>query len=290
MTKLEGIVHGMSDADYHARPELSSTGARQLLSEFKGSPKKYQWAQSHPKTSRAFDVGHAAHAKVLGVGAGIVLYPDEHLTPGGNVSTKAATVAWEAEQRDNGFTPVSPDEAARVDAMAEAVLAHDEARPYFEVCAGREVSVFSEIDGVPVRARFDALSEETRNGIYAIDLKTTDDATDLGMTSSTRKWGYDVQQAHYEETYLAATGKHIDRFLFVYVERTAPHEVGLGELEEQWVAMGRGKAADARRIYLECAALEPTAWPGYETKVQTLIAPAWSVVEYEMRYESEMQI
>lgn len=261
----------MPEEVYHARPELSSTGVRLLLPQYKGSPKKFDYARTHRRNSRAFDVGHAAHAKVLGVGAGIVLYPEEHLTPSGKVSTKAATVEWEDEQRAAGLVPVSPDEAGRVDAMAEAVLGHELARPLFEIALMREVSVFADIDGVPVRARLDALSEETRNGVYALDLKTTDDATPNGFTRTVQKLGYDVQEAHYEETYEASEGHRIDQFWFCAVEKAAPHDVGVHRLEEQWVAMGRSKTAEARRLFHE--ATTTGVWPGYSTEPHTLAPP-----------------
>jgi hypothetical protein len=277
------IQHNLPEATYHARPELSSTGARLLLPEYKGSPAKFQWAKSHPRTSRAFDVGHATHAKVLGVGASVIAYPAEHLTAGGNVSTKAATVEWEQEQRGYGLTPVSPDDIERVDAMAEAVLSHETARPFFEVAAHREVSVFATIDDVPVRARFDALSDETRNGVYAIDLKTTEDATPDGFTRSVSKWGYDTQQAWYEDVYTASEGHRVDRFILVAIEKTAPFEVTVCELPEMWVAMGRTKAAASRRIFRECT--DTGVWPGYDPSVQYLDPPAWAVIDYEMRYE-----
>lgn len=285
MTDYEGIVMDLSDEDYHSRPELSSTGARSLLPEYKGSPKKFQHYRQHPRTSRAFDVGHAAHAKVLGVGAGIVLYPEEHLTPSGNVSTKAATVAWEAEQRDAGLTPVSPNEAARVDAMAEAVLAHENAAPYLEVATHREVSVFGTVDGVPCRARFDALSDETRNGVYGVDLKTTDDATPNGFTFAVKKHGYDTQEGHYRDVYQASEGRPIDSFIFLVVEKSAPYEVGVFMLPDLWVSMGRRKAAEGRRIFRECT--ETGVWPGYNPEVQVLEPPAWAVIEHEMTYDNE---
>ena len=286
---LTGIVHGLDEAEYHSHPALSSTGARMLLPEYKGSPKKFQWAQSHRRTSRAFDVGHAVHTKVLGVGAGIITYPDEHLTPSGNPSTKAATVEWEAEQRAAGFTVVSPGDASRVDAMAEAVLAHPSAKPLFEVAEFREVSVFADVDGVPCRARFDALSGETRNGVYAVDLKTTEDATPNGFTSSVRKWGYPVQHAHYDDTYKASEGRGIDQFWFVAVEKSGPFEVGVYDIEPYWVAMGRTKAASARAIFQECTSTG--MWPGYNDAPQTLTAPAYEVIEHEMQYENgEIQV
>jgi len=285
VTYRNEVVLNLPEHEYHAHTALSSTGARLLLPEYKGSPKKFRWAQTHPRTSRAFDLGHAVHTRVLGVGAGIVTYPVEHLTPGGNPSTKAATVEWETAQRAAGFTVVSPDDAGRVDAMAEAVLAHESARPLFEVCEFREASVFADIDGVPVRARFDALSAETRNGTYAVDLKTAEDATPNGFTRSVSKWGYDVQNGHYEDVYKAATGNNIDRFLFVVVEKSAPFEVSVFEIEPFWVDMGKKKAATARQIFQECTA--SGIWPGYDTAPQTLTAPAWAVIEHEMQYEHE---
>lgn len=283
------IVQGLSDAIYHESSALSSTGARLLLPEYKGSPKKFHHAQTNRRTSRTFDFGHAVHAKVLGAGLGIVTYPLEHLTPSGNPSTKAATVEWEAEQRAAGFTVVSPDDAGRVEAMSEAVLAHETARPIFEVAHMREVSVFGDVDGVSCRARFDALSDETKNGVYAVDLKSDVDATKGGFERSVAKWGYEVQDAHYEAVYEAATGRPVDKFFFVVAEKTAPYEVAVFQLPEVWVQMGRAKAAKARQIFQECT--NSGVWPGYSTEIQFLDPPTWLVFDHETNYEyGEIQI
>lgn len=274
----------MSDVDYHSRPELSSTGARLLLPEYKGSPRKFQWQQTHKRSSAAFDFGHVVHAKVLGVGLGIAEYPLEHLTPSGNVSTSKATVAWAAEQRAAGFTIVSPDDAAKGNAMAEAVLKHETAKPLFEVAAHREVSVFAEVDGVPMRARFDALSDETRNGVYGVDLKTTTDATKHGFERAVASYGYDVQVAHYDDTYRASEGRPVDEFFIVAVEKSGPFEVGVFKLPDVWLDMGRTKAATARRIYRDCIDITGD-WPGYDPQIQVLDPPTWLVFEHETKYE-----
>lgn len=281
------IVHDMDDVTYHARPELSSTGARRLLPEYKGTPKKFQWEKTHRRDSRAYDVGHAVHAKVLGVGAGTVEYPPEHLTVSGNVSTKVATVAWEAEQRAQGLTPVSPGEVARVNEMAEAVLAHDDARPILEVAVFREVSVFAEVDGVASRARFDAISGETSRGVIAADLKSADDASKTGFEKTVAKWGYEVQEAWYEDTYLASEGRPVDQFHLIVMEKSGPFEVAVHRIPDVWVAMGRQKAAEARRIYREC--VESGVWPGYPT-TPFLDPPTWLIFDHETRYEQEVRI
>lgn len=289
MTDLHGIVHGLPDDTYHAHPALSSTGARLLLPEYKGSPKKFQWAKTHPRTSRAFDVGHAVHAKVLGVGAGVVVYPEEHLTPSGNVSTKAETRAWEREQRELGLAPISPGEAAAIEAMSEAVLAHESARPLLEVAVHREVSVFADVDGVPCRARFDALSDETRRGVIAVDLKSATDATPYGFMRDAQQHGYDVQEGHYDDVYEASEGRPVDEFWFIVCEKSGPFEVGVRALTDEWVRMGRAKAARARDIFRECTARG--VWPGYDSKPEHVAPPTYAVIDFEMEYENgEIQV
>src|SRR5690606_6403117 len=101
-----GLVYDMDDLEYHARTELSSTGVRRILD----SPARFKWEQEHRVEKRDYDYGHAAHAKVLGAGMAVVPYPDEHLTPSGKASSKAATIAWETEQRAAGFAPGTPDD------------------------------------------------------------------------------------------------------------------------------------------------------------------------------------
>ena len=160
------IVADMDDATYHARPELSSTGVRRLLD----SPARFQWDMTHRTESVAFDVGHATHSRILGVGSPVVDIPDEHLTPSGNVSTKAAAKEWLAEQRAAGLVPIGAADRALIDGMAEAVLAHPAARDLLEGPGNPEVSAFATDPetGVDLRARFDRLCEDV-----AIDVKTT---------------------------------------------------------------------------------------------------------------------
>lgn len=282
---MNGIVKDLPEVDYHAHPALSSTGARALLPRFNGSPKNYQWVKEHPRNSRAFDVGSAVHRKVLGVGAVTVEYPPEHLTPAGNVSTKAATVAWEDEQRAAGLTPVAPGEADKVNRATEAVLAHPAARPLLEVAVNREVSVFGAVDGVPCRARFDALSDETRRGVIGVDLKTARDITPASFTRSVVSYGYDVQDAFYRDTYQAAVGRPVDEFWFIAVQAVGPFDVAVHRIEDYWLGMARAEAAQARRIFAECT--ESGVWPGFDTSPHTLTAPAWAVIEHELAFEGE---
>jgi hypothetical protein len=273
MTDYSGIVHDLDEAKYHRHPALSSTQARQLLD----SPARYHYAKSHPQPHKdAFDLGTAVHSKVLGVGAEVITYPDEHLTASGAVSTKSATVAWAEEKRANGFVIIGAAQAAHVNGMAEAVLAHDEARAVLETTVGREVSLFAEIDGVNTRARFDIY-----DGINAADLKSARDASPRGFNTAVGRFGYHTQDRWYAEAHEAITGTYLESFKFLVVENVAPYLVGVYDLDFMWEHIAKEQTKRARELYL--SGMETGIWPGYSSA--TLTPPAWAMYDNDDEME-----
>ena len=259
------ILEALPDAAYHQRTELSSTGARRLLD----SPARFRyWADNQQPSKPAFDLGTAAHSKILGVGAGVIEYPEAHLTPSGNASTKAATVEWEAEQRAKGLTLISASDARRVDAMAEAVLANPDARAILERLRQRELTIIQEIDGVPVRARFDLYDEDE-----AADLKSGRDASPSGFNRSIANYGYFIQRRFYDDINHAETGLRLERFPLIIVESSAPYMVGVYDLDFMYDEKAGELCKKARDLYRECT--ETGVWPGYART--TLTAPSWVV-------------
>lgn len=273
------IVRDMPEETYHARPELSSTQARLLLE----SAAKYRYAIDHPqKPKRAFDVGSAAHTKILGIGSDVVEYPEEHLTPSGNVSTKAATLAWAEEKRAGGLIPVSPDDVAAVNGMAESILAHPEARERLERAGDRELSVFADVEGIPSRARLDGLAGD------AFDVKTTrKTAEPVGFSREAIDHGYHVQEAWYRDV-LKSAGVEFDRFLFFVVESTAPYLAGVIELDVIFQDMGRVAAIEARKRYRR--GVETGQWPGYSERIELASPPAWAAMLSEEMYGQEIGV
>lgn len=279
------LVVDLPEEDYHARRELSATGVKQLV---KSAADFDLWRSTPEKPKHAFDVGTAMHAKVLGVGAGIVAYPPEHLTPSGNVSEKQATKDWAAEQRALGFVPVSPDDAARVDAMAEAVLRKGtQSRKILDQDADREASVFNRDPetGVEIRARFDFLPRDNGKRRIAADLKKVRSATKRGFAFEVRDWRYDVQEPHYLHTW-DTDGDDSLEFVFIGVEEKAPHHVIVGVLNEDFKKYGREEAARARRLYAACMA--SGVWPGYPDEIQ-LIEPPMSYIYDRIDAEEDAQ-
>lgn len=261
-----GLHLGIPDLEYHAMPGLSSTGIKNMLK----SPAHYQWHRTHRTERKAFDVGHAAHAKILGVGLGVVAYPDEHLTPSGNVSTKHATLAWANRQRAEGLVPVAPDQIAAVNAMAEAVASHPIAGPLFTGGAP-EVSLFWDDPrtGVQCKGRIDYL-----HGVpTAVDLKTarTADPRRFGRTAA--DYGYAEQAIHYLNGLEATRGDTDARFYQVLVETEAPHFVSVVELDETFRMLAAERVRRAIDTYAEC--VETGEWPAYPALIHPVAAPAW---------------
>lgn len=266
------IHFDMSDTEYHRRSELSSTQARRLLE----SPAKFKHWEDQEDNTASFDLGKAVHTRVLGVGARAVAYPDDVLASNGAASTKAAK-EWAEAARADGLIPMKAADLAPIEAMAEAVLAHADARPILEGTPHRETSIITTVDAVPVRARFDIY------GPKAGDLKTAVDASPDGFNRAVAKYSLHVQEAWYRDAHRTETGTELDAFTFLVIEKTAPYLVGVYDLDVVWRDIGREQAKKAREMWLRCT--ETNTWPGYET--QTLSCPPYILFDHETRYENQ---
>lgn len=274
MSAYNGIVTDLDEREYHAHPSVSSTQARLLLK----APGKYKHSLTHPQPHKdAFDLGTLVHSKVLGVGQQLQVIPENVLASNGAASTKAAKEFIE-QSRSGGFIPVKQEVVGEVDAMAESVLAHPEARPVLEAIKGREVSLFAEVDGVPMRARFDLY-----DGNMAADLKSARDASRDGFNNAVHKFGYHIQDRWYEEVHMAVTGHALDSFKFVVVENTAPYLVAVYDLDFMWGEIAKERTERARELYRACMA--DNEWPGYQSG--TLTPPTYAVYANE---EEEIDI
>jgi exodeoxyribonuclease VIII len=173
---------------------------------------------------------------------------------------------------------ISAAQAALVDGMAEAVLAHPEARAILETVAGREVSLFADVDGVPTRARFDIY-----DGRNAGDLKSARDASPKGFNAAVGKYGYHIQDRWYSEAHTAITGTELESFHFLVVEATAPHLVGVYDLDFMWEDLAKDRTKRARELYMYCTSTD--TWPGYQSG--HLTPPTWAIYENQ---EEEIEI
>lgn len=262
------VIDGLPNDAYHARPELGSTSVKLLAHH---PPAVYAHRKDNPEPPKtAYDIGTVAHSVILENswdGVDVIDVDDKR----GKKWSDPADLA-----RAAGKTPLTSAEALTIADMARAVKMHPIAS---ELLTGHvaERSYFTELHGVPVKARPDAL-----NGNVVVDLKTT--AVDLGgIERQIATLGYHVQEAHYTDV-LRACGQTVEDFMFIFVSTQAPHLVRVIRLEGAAVDLGREQQVLALETYRHCA--ESNHWPGYEG-IDALDLPTWV---YSQQADEEMEI
>lgn len=269
-----GLYDGITDEEYHGDPvpwgSVSSTGLRRLLPP--GNPALYRYFLDNPQPPRkVFDFGHAAHTKVLGVGAEIVA------VQANDWKTKAAQAERDAI-RAEGKVPLLQREVEVVDAMAAALRRHPLAAALLDPNRGdAEQSAFWEdpTTGVWCRARFDWLPWTTNNGPLLVgDYKSADSVDPGHFARSVANFGYHQQRAHYEAA-VRELGIHPDPvLLFIAQEKTPPFQVGVFELDQEAVRVGAARNRQALEVYAECT--ETGVWPSGGEEIQLISLPRWA--------------
>lgn len=269
------IILDKPEAEYHADPTtLSQSGAKTLLR----SPRQFRYEREHPKPStESMKTGTVTHELVFFGEVRTVVQQD---WDGRTTAGKKAKADAEAK----GLEIVSAADWRLAHNMAEAIQKHPQARQLFT--EGRpEVSVYGEdpLTGVAKRGRFDWWRDDG----MIVDLKTAEDASPSGFARSVAKYKYHVQDAWYTDLAFA-NGHPAARFVFVVVEKAAPHLIGIYQLDEAAVSAGFTLADRACQVYRDCLEAEemfgPDAWPewGRPTEpIEKLTLPRWSLTEVD---------
>lgn len=267
---LEGVVADMPEEAYHAHPALSVSGAKKLLPPSCPAIFKHERDNGQPP-KRAFDIGHAAHSLVLGVGAEIVVVDAT------DWRTKAAKEAAEAA-RAEGKTPLLPEDYATVQAMAARLREHPKASALFDPDHGRpEVSLFWEdwAHGVTRRSRLDWLPDTDGGRVTVVDYKTTTAVDPESLRKTIASFGYAQQDSWYREAVQACGIAEDVGFRFVFQAKTAPYLVAVVELDATARRVGQARNEQALRIFADCTA--SGLWPGYSDDVQVIGLPTWAL-------------
>lgn len=263
----------LPEAEYHAHPALSSSGARKLLAP--SCPAIFKWERDHPPSRAVFDFGRAAHAAVLGVGGPICVVDAD------DWRTKAAREARD-EAHAAGQTPLLAADAQRVEDMALALREHPLAAKLLDPSTGRpEVSAFwhDERHGIDRRARFDWLPHATDGGDLVVpDYKSTASAESRKFARSIFDYGYDVQAVYYADAIRALGLADEVRFLFIAQEKTPPYLTAVYELDAYALAVGRKRVDEACALFRQCS--ETDQWPGYSPDVEYVSPPPWLAEQY----------
>jgi hypothetical protein len=270
-----GVYYDLPDDVYRAQTDwLSVSGAKKLLKP--SCPAKFKASIGVEDHKPQFDVGKAFHTKVLGDG------PEVVVVTAADWRSKDAQLQ-RAECYTTGKVPLLAPEAAVVDAMAAAVSAHPVAKHLFT--AGKaEVSLFwvDEATGVKCKARLDYLPDPVEGRRLLVpDLKSAVSAEPGEFSRNAARYKYVGQEVWYCDG-IEALGLGTDpAFLFVAVEKEAPHVVTVGQFNNDDRKLSAALNDKARRIYAACLATD--TWPGYSDGIADLSLPAWH--HYEMEEE-----
>lgn len=266
-------VYDLPEAEYHADPvvggSLSSTTARLLTPP--STPALARHALDNPQPKDAYDLGSVAHALILGKGARIVeVVADDW-------RSKAAKDVRD-EARAEGKVPLLSKDLARARAMADAVRAHRESAAILTDGAPERTLAWVDRDtGQWCRAMLDWWPDPARAWRLVIgDVKTSTAATAAAFSKSVAEYGYHQQAAHYIDGYAAV--HDVDpaevAFVFVVVQKDAPHIVNACQLTDDDLAAGRAKNRAALDVWRQCR--ESGVWPAHNDGIQLVSLPRWA--------------
>lgn len=111
------------------------------------------------------------------------------------------------------------------------------------------------------------------NGNFIVDLKTTEDARPEAFMREIEKYRYDVQAALYTDIHTAAVGP-VRGFVFVAVEKKAPHAIRAFFASPNMIRVGRHKYQQNLQMIAKC--IDSGEWPSYPVTVEAISLPEWA--------------
>lgn len=177
---------------------------------------------------------------------------------------------WDAFKAENeGLTIITADEHEVASSIASAVLHHPIAS---ELLSGgvteHAVRWIDHGTGIACKGRIDCYSRGC-----LIDLKTTRSVDGRRFGAEAARFAYPQQMAHYEAGVRLGMQADVERVILIAVEKTAPYDVGVFEIDPIARQLAAEEVAQLLRRVAECRA--SGEWPGRYTEIQALQLPAW---------------
>lgn len=267
-----GVYSGISNADYHGGPGLSVS----VLKAMQRSP-LHCWAEyldpDRPprEETKALQLGTAIHAAVLEPDVFAARYV---VAPQVDRRTKDGKTRWEefVSSQPADAVVLSADDFDTVQAVAGQVRQNPMAQVLLSSGEAEQSVYWEDAEtGVLCRCRPDWLSRSV-----CVDVKSTDDASPSAFQRSIMKFGYHIQAAWYLDG-LRAVGEKRGAFVFMAVEKSRPHAVGLYYADDDMLAVGRKEYRRLLAQYAECK--RTGVWPGYGSTIEPISLPLWMLAK-----------
>lgn len=201
---------------------------------------------------------------------------------------------WEAFKAENeGVTIFKTDELDEARAMAAAVRDHPLVKPYLAARGEfeRVVTWTDPVTGLFCKGKFDWIIPSQR---ILIDLKTTKAIHPRRFASDVARYKYHGQMAHYSNGCTHGLEWTPERVILIAVEKSAPYDVAVYEMDDAGKECGRELAALLLERVKWCE--DRNYWPGAQfdwescTLTETsLELPGWLYggSEIEVTYSTE---
>lgn len=267
-------INAHSNAEYHAGPGLSVSGAKRILA----SPFHYHaLAQPHdapPKApTPAMVNGTLTHCALL--------EPrefDKRYAAGGEGADKRSKEWREFAKHmaDSGLEIITHQQREAAMRQAAALRALPVvAELLADGVAEQSVYWKDHAHGLLLKCRPDwRASVAHGRGAVLLDVKTAVDASPEGFGKACANFGYFMQAPWYCEGVATALGLEVHGMVFAVVESEFPHACAAYMLSDEALALGRERNALARKRYAQCVA--SGEWPGYPQEIQVIDLPRWA--------------
>lgn len=243
-------------ADYDALPGLNQTMAKVLLR----SPAKYKHALANPpKATAALREGIMTHAAVLQPDL-FARYKPEPDVKKNTKEGKAAYEYWKTTLAETDI-PCDCDEYDNALHYADglrAVMASHAIRVH-----AAEIALSATYMSVPIKGCIDFIGADG----YIYDLKTTrEEATPYGFGRELqRNPDFRLQAAWYLFLWKLNFGESPKGFRIIAVEKEAPYEGAVFELDQELIADGGIKMLEAITTFQKCTEFD--TWPTYPAEI-----------------------
>ncbi len=287
-----GKITGLPNDAYQKTAALSQSWAKTM----RRSPAHAHYGILNPRpTTLTLDLGNALHCAVLEPEAFMDKYivlpvadPNTYCNQDGSPSkSPGSTKAYKAavaELKANSptATVLSADHATACEGMRHEIWDNAMTSALLNAKGTRELSVFWEDEtGVIGRARFDHVVWDLDGGTI-VDIKTTEDASEVAFERDIYKYGYHMQGAWYLRA-AASLGMPIKNYAILPVEKKPPYCLGLYTVTSGAIEAGWDQLEPAVERFARC--VERNDWPGYKAsrKVVPIALPhwAWGQIEEE---------
>ncbi|WP_048764682.1 PD-(D/E)XK nuclease-like domain-containing protein [Acinetobacter sp. 243_ASPC] len=270
------LIERMSNDEYHACPEFSSSQLKDILRSSAHFHSNNILKENERETKKHLDFGTLAHT--------LFLEPEQFenefvIGPKFDRRTKAGkeeAAAWEAANQgkiiiDEDMLQGAKRIANNLRGLSSYQLMHDHH-------GMAEASIFftDPVYGLNLRVRPDyhiVPCEALPNGLL-LDVKTSTDARPFKFMRSCADFGYDISAAMYREGFQQHYGTaEKPEFIFLVAESSAPFNVKQYRASDMFLSIGERRYNKAKELLAESLLIDE--WDGYSTELEDISLPQY---------------